>query len=242
MRNKIISNEPKDYDKLILLIGALTILVFWGILGVLLSRTNEAFLVPLTTLILASVTVLATLQNEIRNWWYRPKLSLICGMDKGSYKVGNEEDFYIRVKVRNFGRGRAKNCYVKLINVIDPKGNVVIGDPINFRWASTHQENKDIAPFGTREFFDLFAIGKTNHAGYPKDRKIMVLLATLGKRFLEVGGSDYFVNLTLHSENQVKFYCIRICNNSDPQKIKVKDVTNMNLHFKNGIELRGEYS
>lgn len=238
MRKQVISNEPKNYDWIVFLVGILGVLVFWAVIGIILSKTNQDFLVPLTTIILATITVLATLQNEIREWWYRPKLFLTCGIDNGSYKVGNEEDFYLRIKVRNFGRGVAKNCYVKMINVLDQTGKVVIADPINFRWASTHEENKEIAPFGTREYFDLFAIGTTNHAGYPKDRKIMVLLAVLGKRFLEVGDKDYFINLSLHSHNQVKYYTIRIHNNEDPRKIKVSDVTNKNIHFRNGIELR----
>ncbi len=161
MKEKTISNKPKDYDLIIIIMGILIILFLWSILGLLLSRVDQKFLIPLTTLILATITVFTALQNEIRAWWNRPKLSLICGMDKGSYKVGTEEDFYIRIKVRNFGRGVANGCYVKLINVTDSTGKMIIADPINFRWASTHQENKEIAPFGTREYFDLFAIGKT---------------------------------------------------------------------------------
>lgn len=65
----------------------------------------------------------------------------------------------------------------------------------------------------------------------------MVLLAILGKRFLELGNKDYFINLSLHSNNQVKMYTIRIRNNEDPSKIKVENVTGKNLCFKNGVEI-----
>lgn len=197
---KVISEEPKDNDKTILFITIFLLLIIWYFIGFMLYKTGQSVATPLFTLILATVTVIATFQNEIKNWWKKPKIKLIPHAEHSIKKTMGM--WFFRIKVRNFGRGSAKNSQIKLTQVFDMNTYRSITDQINLGWSGVineagyekHLEKKDLHSHG-RDFFDLFIIERVlkNKYKLPLENLIGLELEKFKKIFGKMPFEEKFI-------------------------------------------------
>ena len=111
-----------------------------------------------------------------------------------------------------------------MINIIDSKRKEISRDSMKMRWESDHLENREIGAGGTREFLDFILISEG------KD-KIHVI--GKGFRLLDLGGLDYFVNLSVHSQNQIQKHLVKIHNGKSQNDLKLSDVTDKKLNLNN---------
>jgi len=238
---KTMGNKPKDKDGYILIISILMILNFWVILGLTLHLIGQEIAQSLATIILATITLIAIFYVPIKHWWKRPKFGIFFGTNE-PFVIKNRKMTYIRAKIRNFGRGSAKECFVRVTQVLKgDKGEIAIGDlPINFKWSSApinkitgvFEEKREIPSNGGRAFVDVLTIEDKlpenmtlEKAGeYLKKPYEIYLLGNLGeKRYLDLGKPDYLFFITIHTKNDYsKSFVLYISNAQESEKIRIK--------------------
>lgn len=242
---KVIGNEPKDNDWSVLIISIVMILIAWVVLGLTLYLTKQEIAQSLATIILATITLIAVFYVPIKNWWERPKFGIFFGT-KEPFVIENGKMRYTRAKIRNFGRGSAKECFVRVNQILKAdNGDVAIGDlPINLKWSSApknkitevFEEKKEIPSNGGRAFVDILTLENTLSknmdkgaaAEYLRKPYELYLLGNLGeKRHLDLEAPDLF-GVRGHLDLKVSDYLlfITIHSKNDYSKSFVLDIKN----------------
>jgi len=215
----------KYSDYLIVTLVIISVLLFWSWIYFNIREISAAF----ATIILATITVFAIFHTQIINWWNRPKFEIACG-NKYPFVVENNMIKFFRVKIRNFGRGPAEECYVRLEQVFRLDNHSSITDSINLKWAGApedkmfgvYKETKVIPGKEGRDFFDVFVIEpklkddykaflEATQSNYEKKilhheliepgKYVMYIKGSRKEtRSLEFGGPDYLIYITIHSK------------------------------------------
>ncbi len=160
-------------------------------------------------LALAIITLLAVLvalfSRTFWKWWNRPKIKF--GLRDGKPHIITQIETplqhlkYFRIRVKNYGRTTAKNCYIKLLSVtkIDSETNLIESDKLKWSSAPTDsrysipRETANIFPSGGWEFCDLFMLDST--------RLVEIYFATLGGNRKVPITQEYFITIEIVGDN-----------------------------------------
>lgn len=134
---------------------------------------NWEVIVPITLSIIA--IIFSALKDFILPMFFKPRLEISYGQ-KWPYKrqvnivdTGSNQrvlGFFYRFKIKNVGRGTAKNCRCQIYSIKSKEGNELNLDGFPVRWASRpdSKERLNISQ-GESEFIDL-ASTRINSIGY----------------------------------------------------------------------------